>query len=208
MTFFFLRLRQRGHPRKRVAALVCCTDVVWGARKRHASCPACGHHARAGPRHESPVLLGSARHLRRTGPHMTHKSETRDGMTIAWDAPIPMDDGVVLRADVFRPPGDGKYPVILSYGPYAKGLSMQEAYRHAWVRIVKAYPGIEQGSSNKYQNWELLDPERWVADGYVLVRVDSRGAGRSPGHLDPWSAREAKDLAACIDWAGTEPWSN
>ena len=137
-----------------------------------------------------------------------HKTETRDGMTIEWDAPIPMDDGVVLRADVFRPLKDGKYPVILSYGPYAKGLSMQEAYKHAWVRIVKAHPGIEQGSSNKYQNWELLDPERWVPDGYVLVRVDSRGAGRSPGHLDPWSAREAKDIALCVDWAGVQPWSN
>jgi predicted acyl esterase len=55
---------------------------------------------------------------------------------------------------------------------------------------------------------ELLDPERWVPDGYVLVRVDSRGAGCSPGHLDAWSAREAKDIAACVDWAGTQPWSN
>src|SRR5437762_2430004 len=119
------------------------------------------------------------------------KSEIRDGMKIDWDAPVEMDDGVVLRVDVFRPVADGKYPAILSYGPYAKGLSMQEAYKHAWVRIVKAYPAIEQGSSNKYQNWELLDPERWVPDGYVLVRVDSRGAGRSPGFLDVWSARAA-----------------
>ena len=44
-------------------------------------------------------------------------SEIRDGMRIDWDMPIPMDDGVVLRSDVFRPPGDGKHPVILSYGP-------------------------------------------------------------------------------------------
>src|SRR5262252_8919356 len=90
-----------------------------------------------------------------------HRSEVRDGMRIDWDVLVTMDDGVVLRADVFRPMKDGRYPVILSYGPYAKGLSMQEAYKHAWVRIVKAHPGIEQGSSNKYQNWELLDPERW-----------------------------------------------
>ena len=137
-----------------------------------------------------------------------HKSEIRDNMTVEWDVPIPMDDGVVLRADVFRPLAEGKHPVILSYGPYAKGLSMQDAYKHAWLRIVKANPAIETGSSNKYQNWELLDPERWVPDGYVLVRVDSRGAGRSPGHLDPWSAREAKDLAACVEWAGAQPWSN
>src|ERR1051326_2665974 len=52
-------------------------------------------------------------------PFMTDmKSEIRGGMRIDWDAPIAMDDGVVLRADVFRPVADGHYPVILSYGPY------------------------------------------------------------------------------------------
>ena len=30
-------------------------------------------------------------------------TETRDGMVIDWDVPIPMDDGIVLRADVYRP---------------------------------------------------------------------------------------------------------
>jgi len=137
-----------------------------------------------------------------------HRRETRDGMAIEWDAPIAMDDGVVLRADVFCPIPEGKYPAILSYGPYAKGRSFQEDYKHAWVRVVQAYPDIEKGSSNKYQNWELVDPERWVPDGYACVRVDSRGAGRSPGFLDAWSAREAQDLAACVEWAGTQPWSN
>ena len=93
------------------------------------------------------------------------KSEVRDGMTIDWDAPIEMDDGVVLRADVFRPSDGGKYPVIMSYGPYAKGLSMQEGYKSQWMRIVKAAPEVLEGSSNKYQNWELFDPEKWVPDG-------------------------------------------
>src|SRR5215472_10211508 len=137
-----------------------------------------------------------------------HRHQTADGMAIEWDAPIAMDDGVVVRADVFRPTAPGKFPVILSYGPYAKGRSFQEGYKHAWLRVVQAYPDIERGSSNKYQNWELVDPERWVPDGYACVRVDSRGAGRSPGFLDAWSPREAKDLAACIEWAGTQPWSN
>src|SRR5215467_11560877 len=75
---------------------------------------------------DSPLLL----------PHhimQQMKSEIRDGMQIDWDAPIAMDDGVVLRADVFRPTGGGKYPVILSYGPYAKGLAFQEAYKSAWT---------------------------------------------------------------------------
>ncbi len=136
------------------------------------------------------------------------KSEIRDGMIVDWDAPIPMDDGIVLRADVFRPLAAGKYPVILSYGPYAKGLAMQEGYKSQWLRIVGAAPEVLEGSTNKYQNWELFDPEKWVPHGYVLVRVDSRGAGRSPGHLDVWSPREAQDIAACVDWAGVQIWSN
>ncbi len=136
------------------------------------------------------------------------KSEIRDGMKIDWDAPVAMDDGVVLRADVFRPAAEGKYPVILSYGPYAKGLAFQEGYKSAWLRLTKAFPDFAEGSSNKYQNWELVDPEKWVPDGYAIVRVDSRGAGRSPGHLDVWSPREAKDLHDCVEWAGTQSWSN
>ncbi len=136
------------------------------------------------------------------------KTEIRDGMRIDWDAPIAMDDGVVLRADVFCPVAEGRYPVLLSYGPYAKGLAFQEAYKSAWLRIIEAAPDVLEGSSNKYQNWELFDPEKWVPDGYVCLRVDSRGAGRSPGYLEVWSAREAQDLAACVEWAGVQPWSN
>ncbi len=73
------------------------------------------------------------------------KSEIRDGMQIDWDAPIEMDDGVVLRADVYRPVGDGKYPVVLSYGPYAKGLSFQEGYKSNWARLTAVGAGSAQG---------------------------------------------------------------
>ncbi len=136
------------------------------------------------------------------------KSEIRDGMHIEWDVPIAMDDGLVLRADVFRPPGDGKYPVILTYGPYAKGLAFQEGYPSAWQRMVAEHPDVAAGSSNLYQSWEVVDPEKWVRDGYACVRVDSRGAGRSPGFIDPFSPRETRDFYECIEWAGVQPWSN
>jgi len=129
-------------------------------------------------------------------------------MKIHWDVPIEMDDGLVLRADVFRPDDDRRHPVILSYGPYAKGLSFQEGYKSMWARLTQAAPEVLEGSSNKYQCWELVDPEKWVPDGYVCVRVDSRGAGRSPGVIDIWSPREAKDLYHCIEWAAAQPWSS
>jgi predicted acyl esterase len=135
-------------------------------------------------------------------------SEVRDGMQIDWDVPIAMRDGVVLRADIFRPIGEKKVPVIMSYGPYAKGLDFREGYKSQWSRVVAAVPEILEGSSNKYQNWELVDPERWVPEGYACVRIDSRGAGRSPGLLDCWSPIETQDFHECIEWAGTQAWCN
>ena len=139
---------------------------------------------------------------------MNHRSEIRDGMRIEWDVPITVDDDLTLRADVYRPIEEGQYPVILSYGPYAKGLPFQEGYRDQWEAMVREHPDVAAGSTNKYQNWEVVDPEKWVPDGYACVRVDSRGAGRSPGYLDPVSPRETRDLYNCIEWAGTQPWSN
>jgi uncharacterized protein len=135
-------------------------------------------------------------------------SEVRDGMQIDWDVPIRMEDGIVLRADVYRPVKRGRYPVIMTYGPYGKWLHFEDGYETAWRRMVENHPDVPNGSTNKYQNWEVVDPEKWVPDGYACVRVDSRGCGRSPGYVELWSAREAKDFAQCIEWGGKQPWSN
>jgi predicted acyl esterase len=136
------------------------------------------------------------------------KSEVRDGMQIDWDVPIEMDDGLVLRADVFRPTAEGEYPVILSYGPYGKWLHFEDLYTDQWRRMCAEHPDVPSGSTNKYQCWEVVDPEKWVPDGYAVVRVDSRGAGRSPGTMDLWSLREAQDQYWCVEWAAQRPWSN
>ncbi len=137
-----------------------------------------------------------------------HTTEIRDGMRVDWDVEIEMDDGLVLRADVFRPVAAGRFPVILSYGPYAKGLAFQDGYPSAWERMIEKHPDVTAGSTNQYQNWEVVDPEKWVPDGYVCVRVDSRGCGNSPGYIDHFSARETRDFSLCIEWAGNESWSN
>ncbi len=130
------------------------------------------------------------------------------GIVCDFDVPLVMDDGVTLRADVFRPAAAGRYPVILSAGPYAKGLSFQEGRAEAWAELVAEHPEVLEGSSNRYQCWEMPDPERFVPHGYVCVRVDTRGAGRSEGVLDPLSPREVDDLVACIAWAGSAEFSS
>jgi predicted acyl esterase len=136
------------------------------------------------------------------------RTEIRDGMRITWHQPITMEDGLVLRADVYRPVGDAHCPVILTYGIYAKGLAYQDGYPLQWEKMVADYPEILVGSTNKYQNWETTDPERWIPHGYAVVRVDSRGAGWTPGFMDPGCPRETEDLYQCIEWAGVQPWSN
>ena len=129
-------------------------------------------------------------------------------MKIDWDVEIATSDGSVLRADVFRPDGEGPFPVLMSCGPYAKGLHFGEGFPMQWKGLTSDFPEVLHGSTGRYANWETVDPERWVPFGYVCIRVDSRGAGRSPGYIDCWSSREIDDFGECIEWAGTQPWSN
>ena len=140
--------------------------------------------------------------------HSMPRSETADGMQIDWDVAVEASDGLLLRADVFRPPDQERHPVLLSYGPYAKGLAFQDGYPSAWNAMVAQHPDVPHGSTNKYQNWEVVDPEKWVPDGYVVVRVDSRGCGRSPGRVDHFSPRETQDFHDCIEWAAAQRWSS
>src|SRR5258706_5329111 len=88
------------------------------------------------------------------------RSEIRDGMKIDWDVPVPMDDGIILCADVFRPASVGRYPVLLTYGPYAKGLAVQDGYTYAWQTMAREHPDVPAGSTNLYQNLEEVYPEK------------------------------------------------
>src|SRR5258705_13060768 len=89
-------------------------------------------------------------------------SEIRDGMRIDWDVPIIMDDGIELRCDVYRPiEQNGKYPVIMTYGPYGKWLHFEDLYGSQWRLMCENHPDVPTGSTNKYQSWEVVDPEKW-----------------------------------------------
>jgi len=136
-------------------------------------------------------------------------SEKSNGIHIDWDVPIVMSDGVTLRCDVFRPDAPGQYPVIMALGPYGKWLSFQdEVWGGQWKMLCAQEPEILKLSFNRFQNYEFADPERFVPDGYVLIRVDVRGTGRSPGVMDLLSRRETQDYYECIEWAAVQPWCN
>ena len=136
------------------------------------------------------------------------QSVVQDGMRIEWDVPIRMRDGITLRADVFRPNDDGKYPILMSSGPYGKSLHMKDGFEGSWNTLKAKYPEVFEGTSGKYMNWETADPEKWVPDGYAIVRIDCRGAGRSEGFLDARSPDEVQDYYDCIEYFAQQPWCN
>ena len=57
-----------------------------------------------------------------------------DGVVIERDVMVPMRDGVRLRADLFRPAGDGPFPVLVQRHPYSAGGG-------AWAMLATALAG-------------------------------------------------------------------
>jgi uncharacterized protein len=129
-------------------------------------------------------------------------------MLVENDVPVPVNDGHRLRANIYRPPTDGRYPVLMSMGIYGKDVHFADAYKPQWEKLQTLNPGLcRDGSTGKYLRWEKIDPERWVPEGYVVISVESRGSGQSPGYLDPFSPRETQDFHDAIEWAAAQPWS-
>ncbi len=122
-------------------------------------------------------------------------SQPRHDLVVDKDVDIPMRDGARLKADLFRPKSDGRFPVIVNMGTYQKDK--------LWVPP----PDLEE-APNEYMNWETVNPLWWVPRGYIALRVDGRGSGKSPGRTDPWSPSEARDFYDAIEWAARQPWSN
>src|SRR6188508_3605284 len=98
-----------------------------------------------------------------------------------------MRDGTMLKADLFRSDSDEKFPVILNMGIYQKDK--------LWVP-----PDDLEEKPNPYMNWETVNPEWWCPRGYAMLRVDTRGSGKSPGKSEPSSYQEALDAYDCVEW--------
>jgi len=126
---------------------------------------------------------------------MTKVSQPKYDLVIEKDIEIALRDGVRLTADVFRPKGGGKFPVLINIGAYQKDK--------LWVPP----PDLEE-EPNPYMNWETVNPLWWVPRGYAAVRVDTRGSGKSPGITDPFSLQEALDFHDAIEWSAKQPWCN
>jgi uncharacterized protein len=97
-----------------------------------------------------------------------------------FDVPARMRDGTVLRANVYRPEGEGRWPVLLTRLPYGKDLPLATS---------------------------VLDPVQAARRGYVVVVQDVRGCFASEGAFLPFTD-EIPDGHDSVEWAAGLPYAD
>lgn len=95
--------------------------------------------------------------------------------------PIPMRDGTILKANMYRPAAAGRYPVIV------------ERVAYELERRCRA------------------NGEFYAHHGYVFLGQNVRGRFDSEGRFDPlrddaWGIN--RDGYDTVEWCGVQPWSN
>src|SRR3989475_12234037 len=101
-------------------------------------------------------------------------------IAVEIDVPARMRDGTTLRANVYRPEGDGRWPSLLTGLPYGKD--------DAGVLTV-------------------LDPVQAARRGFIVVIQDCRGRFASEGEWIPFWFEE-QDGYDTVEWAARLPGSN
>lgn len=94
------------------------------------------------------------------------------------DLAMTTRDGVMLRADVYRPTAPGPYPVLVRRTPYGKRLNDLAA--------------------------DFNEAHYFASHGYVVVVQDTRGRFTSEGAWYPF-IYEARDGYDTVEWAATLP---
>ncbi len=165
------------------------------------------------PTHDQPWRRpGALAYARTRRRNLLHPPVTVEEMpadvTKDEDVPVTMRDGVTLRLNLFRPAGEGPFPVILSAHPYGKD-SVPVKKAGGW-KLNKQYRIMNQPEPlqiSDQTSWEAPDPVWWTQQGYAVINLDTRGGGRSDGRGDLLSDQEADDISQVIAWAADQPWS-
>lgn len=102
----------------------------------------------------------------------TYAVKVEDGV------PVKMRDGVVLRADVYRPDAPGRYPVLLQRTPYDKRNTKDFGHRgaaHGYVVVVVDVRGRYSSEGDwypfRYESQDGYDTVEWAA---ALPESDGR----------------------------------
>jgi len=93
------------------------------------------------------------------------------------DLPVPMRDGVILRADLWTSPAGEPRPALICRTPYGKDSDAAE------LRLAA----------------------KAVARGYAVLLQDVRGRHASDGAFEP-HVHEGRDGHDTIEWAAAQPW--
>lgn len=96
---------------------------------------------------------------------------------------VPMRDGVVLAADVYRPAGGQPAPTLVTRTPYGKEFTHY----------------ISAGC--------FPLPLKLAEDGYAVVVNDVRGRFGSAGEFTPY-VHDAADGFDTVEWSSQQSWSN
>ena len=156
------------------------------------------------PIEEYEKLSEDEKKLHKPYPFDQRTYEVMPGVICEQDVAVPMRDGVVLYADIFRPTDDTeKVPAILAWSNYGK---RPNEYR---PDELKAYtPGVPAGSVSSSAKFEAADPEFWCPNGYAVINVDIRGIGYSGGYHEQFGKQDAEDGYDFIEWTAAQPWCN
>src|SRR5438874_1570485 len=101
-------------------------------------------------------------------------------MRVDRNVAVELRDGTHTYVDVYRPVGEGRYPVILQRTPYDKALIT--------LALVQ------------------IDFLRAVEHGYAVVIQDVRGRYTSEGEFNPFY-QEMNDGYDTVEWCAGQPWS-
>ena len=106
------------------------------------------------------------------------------------DVSMETRDGVLLRADIYRPFVEGRFPVLLNRTPYDKNkrgsVSLHSHYAPQGVSSVAV---------------------RLAGQGYVVIIQDTRGIHSSEDSFYPF-LYESQDGYNAVEWAASLPYSN
>jgi hypothetical protein len=107
-------------------------------------------------------------------------SSDSSNVTVEENVPATMRDGTVLRADVYRPAGDGPWPVLLARTPFGKHVR-SNITDYAYEMAGRGYLVVLQDVRGRYASdgefWDQLDIRSLpieAEDGYDTVEWAAR----------------------------------
>ncbi|MEW6305202.1 MAG: CocE/NonD family hydrolase [Verrucomicrobiota bacterium] len=101
------------------------------------------------------------------------------------DVPVPMRDGTILRANVFRPNSAGPFPVLVLRTPYGKGAKYDAYVKAGYIVVAQDARGRYE-SAGQYESFYRFNTHD-AEDGYDTVEWAAKLPG-SNGRVGTFGA--------------------